>query len=65
MFVFRFGFRFGFDYKFGFVFDKIVLLYINTKDLSMAPNYTNLLNIYWLMCYIYYIVYEAGVYICV
>ena len=34
MFVFRFGFRFGLRFEFGF--DKIVLLYINTKDQSMA-----------------------------
>ena len=69
MLVFRFGFRFSLRLDLvihsGLVLTKLCCYTLTLKIKVWLPNYTNLLNIHWLMCYIYYIVYDAGVSICV
>ena len=49
---------FGFGYKLVFGFDKIVLLYINTKNLSMATQLHYFIK--YIMVNVLYILYIIG-----
>ena len=52
MFVFRFGLGLDLVIDSGLVLTKLCCYTLTLKIKVWLPTYTNLLNIYWLMCYI-------------